>query len=183
MKYVSLVPPVGFSTLDILLISFTLVCRQACPRDVYILSESVTDWMTTHKLFESTAVWQWGVSPVPVPVPVPVPQSVWSSRAADRWMFAESVQYGNILKVYRCMPKSEVACPKKDSITASNWGRFLPVLQIKSPLKLVVLDGFRPHPPSTPTKPPPSLSNTQTPPHISPVKLWSRLNESCSATS
>jgi len=35
-------------------------------------------------------------------------------------------------KVYRSV--SEVACPKKDSITASNWSRVLPVLQIKSPL-------------------------------------------------
>lgn len=63
---------------------------------------------------------------------------------------------------YQCMPKSEVACPKKDSITASNWGRFLPVLQIKLPLKLFVLGGLCSHPPSTP----PSLTNTQAPPHF-----------------
>lgn len=44
--------------------------------------------------------------------------------------------------VYRIVPISEVACPKKDSITASNWGRFLPGLQIKSPLKWFVLGGF-----------------------------------------
>lgn len=62
----------------------------------------------------------------------------------------------NILKVYRCLPESEVACPKKDSITASNWGRFLPVLQIKSPLKLFVLVGL------SLTHQPPPTTNTQT---------------------
>lgn len=50
----------------------------------------------------------------------------------------------NILKVYQITPKSEVACPKKDSITASNWGRFLPTLQIKLSLKLFVLGGLCP---------------------------------------
>lgn len=66
----------------------------------------------------------------------------------------------HILKgnVYRSMPKSEVACPKKDSITASNWGRFLPALQIKSPLKLFVLCGL------TPTQSP-----NITPPHTTPT--------------
>lgn len=73
-----------------------------------------------------------------------------------------SVQYWIFWKVYRIMPKSEVACPKKDSITASNWGRFLPVLQIKSPLKLFVLGGLCPSHQRHPNKTPPSLTNTQT---------------------
>lgn len=73
---------------------------------------------------------------------------------------------GNLIlkgNVYRIVPKSEVACPKKDSITASNWGRFLPGLQIKSPLKLFVLGGFVP----TPT-PPIEPTLTRTPPPIQP---------------
>lgn len=91
--------------------------------------------------------------------------AVWSSRAARGWVLEEYEEYAvlNILKVYRCMPEPEVACPKKDSITASNWGRFLPVLQIKSPLKLFVLVGLCPtHPPPPDKTNPPSTTNTQT---------------------
>lgn len=68
--------------------------------------------------------------------------AVQSSRAAGGWMFAEATAV--LRYFYQCMPKSEVACPKKDSITASNWGRFLAVLQIKSPLKLFADGGLTP---------------------------------------
>lgn len=71
--------------------------------------------------------------------------AVWSSRAAGGWMVAEATAV--LRYFYQCMPKSEVACPKKDSITASNWGRFLAVLQIKSLLKLFADGGLCPtHP-------------------------------------
>ena len=66
----------------------------------------------------------------------------------------------NILKVYRIVPKSEVACPKKDSITASNWGRFLPALQIKLPLTWFVLGGLCPTHQAAEKHTPHSTNNT-----------------------
>lgn len=74
------------------------------------------------------------------------------------WSWSVNVLKGN---VYRGISKSEVACPKKDSITASNCGRFLPALQIKMPLKLFVLGGFCPTR-QDPWQPPPQITKTQT---------------------
>ena len=61
---------------------------------------------------------------------VPHPGKVWL-------MF--DVLKGN---VYRSVQKSVAACSKKDSITASNCGRFLPALQIKSLLTSFALECF-----------------------------------------
>lgn len=67
----------------------------------------------------------------------------------------------SIWKVYQIVPKSEVSCPKKDSKPASNWGRFLPALQIKLSLKLFVVRCILSHPSNRlKKKTPPSMTNT-----------------------
>lgn len=79
----------------------------------------------------------------------PAPQG---GRGLEIWLRLECAVL-NIFKVYQITAISEVACPKKDSITASNWGRFLPVLQIKLSLKWFVLGGLCPTRHNKPEKP------------------------------
>lgn len=82
----------------------------------------------------------------------PALHAVWSSGEAGKGRLRLECALLN-QKVYQIMPQSEVACPKKDSITASNWGRFLPALQIKSLLKWFVLGGLCPTHHKTQTQP------------------------------